>query len=150
MAIALSGGLAIPSVILRGALSALLTNMIGTHYKETGQVTKSFQYLAPNVAIQRHVTCVHKLNDNYAQINGQLTLGENIADNGGVHTAFRAYKNMMRGVSEQYVKGHSGDQLFFVAFAQVGSLQHSHWYHLFVHIYSSGVVDLLVKLWRRQ
>ena len=56
----------------------------------------------------------------------------------------------MRGVSEQYVKGHSGDQLFFVAFAQVGSLQHSHWYHLFVHIYSSGAVDLLVKLWRRQ
>ena len=55
----------------------------------------------------------------YIQINGQLTLGENIADNGGIHTAFRAYKNVMNGTSEPYVGGHSGDQLFFVAFAQV-------------------------------
>ena len=54
----------------------------------------------------------------HIQINGQLTLGENIADNGGVHTAFRAYKNVMNGASER-VRGHSGDQLFFVAFAQV-------------------------------
>ena len=53
------------------------------------------------------------------QINGKLTLGENIADNGGIHTAFRAYKNVMNGTPEQDVKGHSGEQLFFVAFAQV-------------------------------
>ena len=55
----------------------------------------------------------------HIQINGQFTLGENIADNGGIHTAFRAYKNVMNGITEQYVNGHSGDQLFFVAFAQV-------------------------------
>ena len=55
----------------------------------------------------------------HTQINGQLTLGENIADNGGIHTAFQAYKNVMNGTSEQYIQGHSGDQLFFVAFAQV-------------------------------
>ena len=54
----------------------------------------------------------------HTQINGQLTLGENIADNGGIHTAFQAYKNVMNGTSE-YIQGHSGDQLFFVAFAQV-------------------------------
>ena len=52
-------------------------------------------------------------------MDGQFTLGENIADNGGVHTAFRAYKNVMNGKSEQYAGGLSGDQLFFVAFAQV-------------------------------
>ena len=55
----------------------------------------------------------------HTQINGQLTLGENIADNGGIHTAFQAYKNVMNGTSEQSIQGHSGDQLFFVAFAQV-------------------------------
>ena len=54
----------------------------------------------------------------FIQIDGQFTLGENIADNGGVHAAFRAYKNVMNGASEN-VRGHSGDQLFFVAFAQV-------------------------------
>ena len=55
----------------------------------------------------------------FLQINGRLTLGENIADNGGVHTAYRAYKNAMAGTPDQTVQGHSGDQLFFVAFAQV-------------------------------
>ena len=56
---------------------------------------------------------------NSLQIDGRLTLGENIADNGGVHTAYRAYKNAMTGIAEQTVHGHTGDQLFFVAFAQV-------------------------------
>ncbi|XP_065890884.1 endothelin-converting enzyme homolog [Dysidea avara] len=53
------------------------------------------------------------------RIDGRLTLGENIADNGGVHTAYRAYKNAMIGIADQTVQGHSGDQLFFVAFAQL-------------------------------
>ena len=52
------------------------------------------------------------------QINGQLTLRENIADNGGIHTAYRAYRNVMKGKSEQH-GGYSGDQLFFIAYAQV-------------------------------
>ena len=55
-------------------------------------------------------------------------LGENIADNGGIHAAFRAYKNVMNGTSEN-VRGHSGDQLFFVAFAQV-------------HIYDKIILDI--------
>jgi len=55
------------------------------------------------------------------QIDGQLTLNENIADNGGVHTAFQAYKNVMSGITEEQalIGGHTLDQLFFVAFAQV-------------------------------
>ena len=55
------------------------------------------------------------------QVDGQLTLGENIADNGGVHTAFQAYKNVMHQTGEEAtsIKGYTLDQLFFVAFAQV-------------------------------
>lgn len=55
------------------------------------------------------------------QIDGQLTLGENIADNGGVRSAFRAYKNVVNGTSEKQlsINGHTVDQLFFIAFAQV-------------------------------
>ena len=52
------------------------------------------------------------------QVDGQLTLGENIADNGGVHTAFQAYKNVMNETTTS-IRGYTLDQLFFVAFAQV-------------------------------
>ena len=56
-----------------------------------------------------------------AQIDGRLTLGENIADNGGVHAAFQAYKDVMNQTAEKQssIGGHTVDQLFFVAFAQV-------------------------------
>ena len=54
------------------------------------------------------------------QINGELTLSENIADNGGVHAAFQAYKDVNGTSGEQaLIGGHTVDQLFFVAFAQV-------------------------------
>ena len=57
------------------------------------------------------------------QIDGRLTLGENIADNGGVHTAFQAYKNMINQTNQNQatIGGYTQDQLFFVSFAQVRS-----------------------------
>ena len=56
------------------------------------------------------------------QVNGEQTLGENIADNGGVNAAFQAYKDVMNQTGEDRqttIDGHTLDQLFFVAFAQV-------------------------------
>ena len=56
------------------------------------------------------------------QVNGEQTLGENIADNGGVYAAFQAYKDVMNQTGENRqstIDGHTLDQLFFVAFAQV-------------------------------
>ena len=55
------------------------------------------------------------------QIDGRLTLGENIADNGGVHTAFQAYKNVINRAKQNQttIRGYTQDQLFFVSFAQV-------------------------------
>ena len=52
------------------------------------------------------------------QINGKLTLGENIADNGGIHTAFRAYQDMSLNTSLP-IKHLTNDQIFFVSFSQV-------------------------------
>ena len=51
--------------------------------------------------------------------NGQLTLGENIADNGGIKVAFRAYRKLRENATEHVVAdGLTEDQQFFVGVGQ--------------------------------
>ncbi len=54
-------------------------------------------------------------------LNGKLTLGENIADVGGVKQAYMAHKALLKeqGNPPLPVEGLTNDQLFFVAFGQV-------------------------------
>ena len=52
-------------------------------------------------------------------INGQLTLGENIADNSGLQIAHKAYLLALDGQAAPVLDGMSGDQRFFVSFAQI-------------------------------
>jgi putative endopeptidase len=51
-------------------------------------------------------------------INGQLTMGENIADMAGVLIALDAYHASLKGASARTIDGFTGDQRFFLAFAQ--------------------------------
>jgi putative endopeptidase len=51
-------------------------------------------------------------------VNGELTLGENIADVAGLAAAFDAYKMSLHGTALPVVDGLTGDQRFFLAFAQ--------------------------------
>ncbi len=51
-------------------------------------------------------------------VNGQQTLGENIADVSGLTIAYIAYHNSLGGKPAPVIDGLSGDQRFFLAFGQ--------------------------------
>ena len=52
-------------------------------------------------------------------INGRLTLGENIGDLGGVSVAYEAYHRSLHGRPAPVRDGLTGDQRYFLAWAQV-------------------------------
>ena len=52
-------------------------------------------------------------------IKGKLTLGENLADLGGLETAYAAYRRYVARHGEPpVIDGYTGDQRFFIAYAQ--------------------------------
>jgi putative endopeptidase len=51
-------------------------------------------------------------------INGALTMGENIGDMSGLEVAYTAYKMSLNGQDAPVIDGLTGDQRFFLAFAQ--------------------------------
>lgn len=62
--------------------------------------------------------------DNYTildtiHVKGSLTLGENLADLGGVTIAYQAFKKTAEGKSDKKIDGFTPDQRFFLSWAQV-------------------------------
>ncbi len=76
---------------------------------------------------QRFKALTEKLIEQYSSyqplegktVNGQLTLGENIADLSGLSIAYKAYKLSDEGNSTEKVAGWTGEQLFFVGWSRV-------------------------------
>ncbi|WP_128547879.1 M13 family metallopeptidase [Larkinella soli] len=60
----------------------------------------------------------YKVLDSLA-VNGKLTLGENLADLGGLAIAFDAFKKTKQGQAGEKIDGFTPDQRFFLSWAQV-------------------------------
>ena len=82
----------------------------------TSDATK-FTALAQKVVDQYSA---YTVNDSL-HVNGKLTLGENLADLGGLNIAYEAFKKTPQGKGDKKIDGFTPDQRFFLSWAQVWS-----------------------------
>ena len=95
----------------------------GRQYDANGDLK---DWWSPAVAteFERRTACVVKQYDQYVAIddvklNGKLTLGENIADLGGLKLSYAAYQASRQGKKPaETVAGYTPEQAFFIAYAQ--------------------------------
>ena len=52
-------------------------------------------------------------------VNGKLTLGENLADLGGLNVAYGALQRALQGKPRTKIDGFTPEQRFFLSFAQI-------------------------------
>lgn len=83
----------------------------------TDQDKEAFEVLTSALVEQYNAFC--PLDDGETCVNGQLTLGENIGDLGGVSLAYKAYQMSLNGEEAPVIDGLTGDQRFFLSWAQV-------------------------------
>jgi predicted metalloendopeptidase len=98
----------------------------GRRFDAQGRLREWWQ---PEVSerFEERAQCVQDLYDGYEvepglTLDGKLTLGENIADLGGVkeaHRAYRAWREAQAQEPEPLIEGLTDEQLFFVAYGQV-------------------------------
>ena len=81
----------------------------------TAEDAEAFNKLADILVAQFDSIVV--LGDTHA--NGRFTLGENIADQGGLRVAYTAYQNSLKGKERIDIDGFTPEQRFYLAYANV-------------------------------
>ncbi|GFR64348.1 endothelin-converting enzyme 1 [Elysia marginata] len=100
----------------------------GRQYDKDGNLVKWWDDIVIH-RFKERAQCIIDQYSNYTvpeinmSVNGLQTQGENIADNGGIKEAYRAYRKYVerQHIEEKRLPGllqFSGDQLFFINFAQ--------------------------------
>jgi putative endopeptidase len=112
-----------------GAIGAIIGHEIGHGFDDQGREFdgsgKVRNWWTPETNA-RFVAATKKLGALYAThcplegacVNGDLTMGENIGDLGGLEMAYTAYKLSLDGKEAPVLDGFTGDQRFFLSFAQ--------------------------------
>ncbi|MEM9225583.1 MAG: M13 family metallopeptidase, partial [Pseudomonadota bacterium] len=77
----------------------------------------AFVALTDSLADQYDTFC--PLDDGETCVNGRLSLGENTGDLGGLSMAYKAYRMSLNGQEAPILDGLTGDQRFFMSWAQV-------------------------------
>jgi len=113
-----------------GAIGAVIGHEIGHGFDDQGSKSDGSGNLrnwwTPADA-QKFQQRTQKLGAEYAaldeidglHINPGLTMGENIGDNSGLAQAYRAYKISLHGREAPVIDGFTGDQRFFLGYAQI-------------------------------
>jgi putative endopeptidase len=112
-----------------GGIGAVMGHELSHGFDDQGRKFdgdgKLSEWWAPEVSarFETQAKCVvdefngFKLDDGTA-VKGELTLGENIGDLGGVRTSFRAFQAAAGSKEPTGIEGMSQEQVFFVAYAQ--------------------------------
>jgi putative endopeptidase len=113
-----------------GAIGAVIGHEISHHFDDQGRKfdpkgnlsdwwtpedVKRFNAMTANVV--RQYGAYEPLPGSH--VNGELTLGENMADLAGLAIAYDAYKMSLHGKPDRVIDGYTGDQRFFLGFGQV-------------------------------
>ena len=113
-----------------GAIGAVIGHEIGHGFDDQGRKSDGFGNLvdwwtpadaaafqAKTDKLAAQYDAINPIDD--LHIDGRLTMGENIGDVSGLQQAYRAYRISLHGKEAPVIDGFTGDQRFFLGFAQV-------------------------------
>jgi putative endopeptidase len=100
----------------------------GSKYDEGGRLA-AWWSTADRAAFEKRAQALADQFEGYEplpeiHVNGKLTLGENMADLGGLTIAHDAYRASMKGRTPPILDGFTGDQRFFLGWAQIWRLKY--------------------------
>ena len=112
-----------------GAIGAVIGHEISHSFDDAGAafdrngLMRNWWTDADLAVFQRNGKALSDQYDTYEalpslHVNGNLTLGENIADLAGLAAAYDAYRASLGGKEAPVIDGFTGDQRFFIAYAQ--------------------------------
>ena len=113
-----------------GAIGAVIGHEIGHGFDDQGRksdgegnlrdwwtAADAQSYQARTEKLGAEYDAINPIDD--LHINGKLTMGENIGDLSGLAQAYRAYHISLNGKEAPVIDGLTGDQRFFIGFAQI-------------------------------